>query len=268
MPQESTEKREKAKQLYVESGGIMLLKDIASQLEVPPSTVSLWKKTDQWDKSLKRKPKKKKRPGSIGNTRAAGPQPSNRNNKKALRHGLYEKIKYDTMTPEEIQLIDQVRNNDDQIQMIVNHIAELEVRERRMYARIAAVEEAASKSKDGLITDNTIFQINGKAKAGENDEETTSGKSSLSRMRKRATELIQDIEVALTIVQRQKLNAIMSLHKLTEDIITRTNEDKRLEMERRRVETLERRLALVDPAVESDTLKEARKILEEIPSAF
>lgn len=268
MPQDSTEKRGKAKQLYVESGGIMLLKDIASQLEVPPSTVSLWKKVDEWDKSLKRKPKKKPRPGSIGNKRAAGPQPSNRNNKKALRHGLYEKIKYDTMTEDEIKLIDEVRRIDDQIRLQLDLIAELDVRERRMYARIAAIQEAAIKSKDGLITDNTIFQINGKAKAGENDEESTSGKSSLSRMRKRATELIQDIESVLNIVQRQKQNAILALHKLTEDKITRENEQTRLELEKRRVDILERRLALIDPTLESDTLKEARKILEGIPSAF
>jgi len=43
------EKREQARKLYKESGGKMLLKDIAMQLGVAEGTLRSWKKRDNWD---------------------------------------------------------------------------------------------------------------------------------------------------------------------------------------------------------------------------
>ena len=78
----------------------------------------------------------------------------------------------------------------------------------------------------------------------------------------------QEIENALTAVQKQKQQAILTLHKLTEDKIIREREQRRLELEERRVALLERRLALSDPDIETDAMKEAKRLLEGIESAF
>lgn len=43
------EARERARKLYQESGGRMLLKDIAAQLGIAEGTVRSWKKRDNWD---------------------------------------------------------------------------------------------------------------------------------------------------------------------------------------------------------------------------
>lgn len=264
MPQTQTEKRETAKRLYVESGGKILLKEIAAKLEARPSTVSSWKKADKWDSCLKRKPRHRKHPTMKGNQNAAKPHPSQAGNKNALKHGRYEEIKYATMTDEEKGLMDEVRKNADQIQMQINLIAELELRESRMYTRIEALRKSAEADKEGLVTDFAMLQTN----TVETKEGKKSGPMRVGKQRKHGTDKIQEIEVALTAVQRQKQRAIICLHRLTEDQVNREIEKERLKLEKKRVNLLERRLALVDPSSESDTLKEAREILKGIPSAF
>lgn len=266
MPQTQTEKRETAKRLYVENGGKILLKEIAAQLEARPSTVSTWKRVDQWDKSLKRVPRKKRHPSMIGNQNAAKPHPSQAGNKNPLKHGRYEEIKYSTMTEDEKGLMDEVRRSADQIQMQINLIAELEVREQRMYARIEALRSAAQKDKEGLITEYAIMETKGISR--QEGDEPKNGTIRVSKQKKHGTDKIQDIENALTAVQRQKQHAILALHRLTEDKLTREIEQKRLELEKKRVSILERRLSLLDPDNETDTLKEAKEILKGIPSAF
>ncbi|WP_313507073.1 phage terminase small subunit-related protein [Brevibacillus laterosporus] len=44
--------REKAETMYLESGGNMLLKDIAEQLGVSDSQIRKWKNQDKWESKL------------------------------------------------------------------------------------------------------------------------------------------------------------------------------------------------------------------------
>lgn len=265
MPQQTTEKRETAKRLYLDNGGNILLKEIASQLETPPSTVSSWKRSDKWDSYLKRRPRKNQK-ALKGNKRSAKPHPSQLNNKNPLRHGRYEQLKYETMTDEEKSLIDEVRASADQIKMQVDLIAELEVRERRMYARIEALRLVAEKDPEKLVTNlATLETENATDKDG---KKYKSGRMLVSKSKKHVTDLIQEIENAITAVQKQKQQAILTLHKLTEDKIIRDREERRLQLEERRVQLLERRLALADPDIETDAMKEAKRLLEGIESAF
>ena len=267
MPQQTTEKRETAKRLYLESGGKILLKDIASQLETPPSTVSSWKRSDKWDSFLKRKPRKNARLLK-GNKRSAKPHPSQLNNKNPLVHGRYEQLKYATMTDEEKSLIDEVRASTDQIKMQVDLIAELEVRERRMYARIEALRLVAEKDPERLVTNFATLETESAAEADKPKKKAKPGTMRVSKAKRHVTDLIQEIENALTAVQKQKQQAILTLHKLTEDKIIREREERRLQLEERRVQLLERRLALSDPDIETDAMREAKRLLEGIESAF
>lgn len=260
MPQTQTEKRETAKRLYVESGGKITLKEVAEKVGVPPSTLSGWKKSEQWDSLLKRKPRKKKRPASKGNQRAAKPHPSQVDNKNALKTGRYEVLKYSSMTDDEKAIMEEVRRQTDQIQMQVALIGELEVREARMYARIENLRRKAAedKSKDGMVTESATYTQKGTGSKG----------TGATRNRRIVEDKIQEIETALTFVQKQKQTAILALHKLTEDKVTREVEQAKLDMEKRRLDLMERRLNLIDPNAETDAMREARELLEGIESAF
>lgn len=266
MPQSYAKERETAKRLYVESGGKILLKDLAKKLKAPPSTVSSWKKSDKWDEQLKRKPKKNQF-NMKGNRRSAKPHPSQAGNKNPLKHGRYEELKYETLTEDEKGLMDEVRRSDDQIQMLKNLIAEFEVREKRMYARIEALRLSAEKDREGLITEYAVLETKGLAPKQEG-EEPKSGAMRVSKQKKHGTDKIQDIENALTAVQKQHQAAIVSLHRLMEDKTSREIEKRKLDMEQKRLDLMERRLALIDPDADSDVLKEAREILGGIESAF
>lgn len=92
--------RDKAFELWKNSNGKMLLKDIAEQLGVSDSQVRKWKNQDQWDHKLKGNVTKK-----ISNvTKKCGGQPGNKNavgnrggkggpvgNKNAVKHGFFSK---------------------------------------------------------------------------------------------------------------------------------------------------------------------------------
>lgn len=85
--------RDKAKQLWLESGKKRLLKDIAAELQVSEEQVRKWKNQDKWDKVTL--------PNANGNvTKCKGGQPGNRNasghgapkkNSNAEKHGLFRK---------------------------------------------------------------------------------------------------------------------------------------------------------------------------------
>ena len=85
--------RDKAKQLWLESGKKRLLKDIAAELQVSEEQVRKWKNQDKWDKVTL--------PNANGNvTKHKGGQPGNKNasghgapkkNSNAEKHGLFRK---------------------------------------------------------------------------------------------------------------------------------------------------------------------------------
>ena len=53
MPRQRSPNRDKAKTMYIDSKGKMLLKDIAAQLDVKDTQVRKWKSQDKWDEELK-----------------------------------------------------------------------------------------------------------------------------------------------------------------------------------------------------------------------
>lgn len=53
MARERSPDRDKAKQIWLGSGGTMKLKDIAAALSIGDSKVPKWKALDKWDEELK-----------------------------------------------------------------------------------------------------------------------------------------------------------------------------------------------------------------------
>lgn len=53
MPRQRSPNRDKAKELYINNKGKMMLKDIASELDIPDTQIRKWKSIDKWDEELK-----------------------------------------------------------------------------------------------------------------------------------------------------------------------------------------------------------------------
>ncbi|WP_244188402.1 phage terminase small subunit-related protein [Paenibacillus kribbensis] len=137
---ERNPERDKAKQMWLESGGTMKLKDIAAALSIPEGRARKWKSVDRWQYELKGNvldssygnvPNGTK--GNAPNPRGApkgnknavgnpgGAPPGNQNakgnsggpggpfrNKKALKTGMYETIFLDTLEPNEQDTFNQI----------------------------------------------------------------------------------------------------------------------------------------------------------------
>lgn len=106
--------RDKARELWLDSGKKRPLKDIAAELQVSEEQIRKWKNQDQWDKVTLLKSK-----SNVTNHRNKGGQPGNQNavghggtgppgNKNAVKHGAYEQIYYEALPEEERSLFDSI----------------------------------------------------------------------------------------------------------------------------------------------------------------
>lgn len=168
-------KRDQAFQLWKESNGTRLLKDIAEELECSQSLIRKWKNQDSWDEKLngnvtKQKEKSNgnvtKRPGAPkGSKNAKGNKggkapPGNKNakgntggapkgNRNSVRTGEYESIMFDYMDDTEKELFEQIET--DPIYQIELTIRELSIRERRMMHRIMKYENGLTDNQRRVL---------------------------------------------------------------------------------------------------------------------
>ena len=211
LAKERSPNRDLAFEMYKESKGEMLLKDIAAALDIKEGTIRAWKNRDKWDESIgvtlqkkksnvkkecnvtsKKKQKKPTKSKTYNMTKESYPLKARPNNKNAISTGEYEKILFDTMDESELELIKNIQQ--DKIDLLVKEIQLLTVRERRMLQRIKDLSE-----KEMEIIRET-----------ENDEYT-------ELERENTIVQIQNIEEALSRVQDKKLKAIDTLHKFEVD---------------------------------------------------
>ncbi|MFJ3386849.1 phage terminase small subunit [Lysinibacillus sp. NPDC086135] len=91
-------KRDEAFQMWIESKGQMLLKDIAEQLGLSDSQIRKWKNQDKWDDQLKGNVTKsngnvtkRSRGAPAGNSNAKG-HGAPKQNQNAVTHGFFQKF--------------------------------------------------------------------------------------------------------------------------------------------------------------------------------
>lgn len=110
--------RDKAFQLWENSGRKRKLKDIAEKLGVSEEQVRKWKNQDKWDKVTLPKTKsnvtnhKGGQPGNqnaVGNKGGAAPP----GNKNAVKHGAYETIYLEALPEAERSLFESIPDSDD-----------------------------------------------------------------------------------------------------------------------------------------------------------
>lgn len=242
MARERSPEREKAKQMWLESGGTMKLKDIAAALAVPDNKVRKWKTLDKWDAALKgsapieKKGSAPRRGAPKGNRNAAGNRggapPGNQNakgnrggsggppgNKKAVTTGEFETIWMDALEEDEQELVDQV--DTDPVKQADEAIRLLSIRERRMLQRIAKLMNGLTERQRRVLKELTALKdvmIVHDEKTGVTKSipvtRTEMVESEIEETEYRAIDDIIKLEEALTRVQDKKLKAIELKNKL------------------------------------------------------
>ena len=91
--------RDKAKKMYLESGGKISTKELAAAVGVDDGRIRKWKSLDKWEDALQKQPKKKG--GQPGNKNAAGSTPAKQGNKNAVTHGAFAHVGIEDLTEEQ-----------------------------------------------------------------------------------------------------------------------------------------------------------------------
>ena len=219
-----SEKREQAYEIWLSAEGNITSREIAEKLGVKDAQVRKWKSQDKWGKEeklqelkfpLSKKAQKlqakkeehlKEHPLNgnkfgVGNKGGSAPL----GNKNNLKTGEFEKIFFDTLTPDELILLGQMNLQQiNQIEELTREIALLTIRERRIMKRIKEAEKnklimrsvSTSKGKDNL--GNLVYD-NNSTLAINNEEHILALENALSNIQDKkikAIETISKIEIA------------------------------------------------------------------------
>ena len=171
MPRARSPDRDRAKQLWLESGKKRMLKEIAAELGVSETQVRKWKSQDRWDddgkvtlpkESAKGKGNVTKRPRGApqGNQNAMGNHGgAPKGNTNSMKHGAYRQIFDDILSEEEHVFVENMSFN--QADLIRQEIATLTTRERYLMREIVKLRSNSSNlaihtvCKDGDDTSTT-----------------------------------------------------------------------------------------------------------------
>ncbi|GAA4827940.1 phage terminase small subunit [Paenibacillus vulneris] len=120
MARERSPARETAEKMYIDSGGSMKLRDIASELGLGDTQIRKWKSIDRWDDKLTgnvtvagnsnvtNPPKKRGAPlgskNALGNRGGKGGPPKNSN---AVKHGFFQRY----FPPETVEIMEQIETS-------------------------------------------------------------------------------------------------------------------------------------------------------------
>lgn len=151
MARDRSPERDKARQVWLESGGTMTAKQVAEAVGgVKPEQVRKWKSLDGWAAILEVQKPPRKRGGQPGNKNAAGAG-APVGNKNAETHGAYSTVHLDDLPPEERAYIEGLTLDTEQ-----NMLAELQLliaKEIDLQRKITALEGA---EPDSLYIDRVV----------------------------------------------------------------------------------------------------------------
>lgn len=237
MGREKNPDRAKAKRIWMKAKpGTIKLSDIAAKLGYTDSTISRWKREDNWEAQEQGMPRKRgAQPGNknavghgapIGSKNAAG-HGAPIGNQNSLVHGGYSRVFFDTLDDTELELIESM--NQDEEQLLVEEIQLLTVRERRIMQRIrqyseksvytaSAIKTEERRSFDGESDEERIAQsklYKEKVQQKVNSGERLPGNAyRFQTVSEASYSIVLKLEEALTRCQSQKQRAIDSLNKI------------------------------------------------------
>lgn len=227
MARQRDPKRDIAKEIWLESKGKKILKDIAQELGVSDSQIRKWKSLDKWGDDLKSNVTNRKSNvtnkggaptgnknaiGNKGNSRASPPK----GNKNALKTGEYETIFAEYLSDEEKGIYQSI--TDDPFFVMSEEVRLLKIRQRRMMQRITDAEAGLNEKEQEML-----YELRGRKTLIESKK---SGKKVevevpdlvLTEMKEHSFRKINDvllIEDALTRVSNTLQKAIKQLNELS-----------------------------------------------------
>ena len=140
--------RDKSKDRFLESNGALSNKELALKAGVSEARIRKWKAEDKWKEALEKKPRR--RGAQPGNKNAiGGGAPSG--NINALTHGAFKTITLTDLTPEQIEIIDNL-GLDPQTNLL-NELKSLMAKKMYLEARISEYNQEAA---DVLHTDKVV----------------------------------------------------------------------------------------------------------------
>ena len=92
MARDRSPERDKARQIWLDSGGTMTAREVAEKVGAKPEQVRKWKSLDDWNAALEAQKPPRKRGGQPGNKNAAGAG-APMGNKNAETHGAYSAVR-------------------------------------------------------------------------------------------------------------------------------------------------------------------------------
>ncbi len=249
MPRQRSPDSIKAEKMYKDGTSLV---DIGKALGVPAGTVRRWKSTQNWDgkkqekkseRSEKKKPKPKAKKKASVRKRKKGAQPGNTNgtgaptgNKRAEKHGAYSAVYWDTLDPDEMQILDNMTSDEEEL--LIQQITLYTIRERRIMKAISKYRSPDEHGRDKVLyissvsTQENIRKWNRDPVKAEEERllyeervrekvearERLPGEAQQKVTQTSATiDLLARLERELTSVQSQKTKAITALAQLRLD---------------------------------------------------
>lgn len=236
MARKKDENREKAKQLFLDSEGLMSNPEIAEALGVDSAKVRKWKCIDKWKEALENKPKKKG--GQIGNQNAKGHGAPPRN-KNAETHGAYSTVYFDELTEEEKTLIESVTLDTED--NMLRELQTLIAKENDLKKRINSLN---NDDTGQLYTDKVVEMRTPKKADNEDGDPYGEYAGGEGEGKKPALDVAMETTIKSSAFERaMKLEA--ELNKIHGRIIKLLDSIKSYELEQRRISLEEKRYALM-----------------------
>jgi len=199
MARAKTPGRDKAKDIWLDSGGTASTKELAAAVGVPEARIRKWRSLDKWRDELDLK----KRGGQRGNTNAAG-HGAPKGNANAETHGAYSRVHLDSLPPDERAYIEALEL--DAESAMLREFQLLMAKERDLTRRIAAY---AGADPAALYVDRVVEML-----VPRGNERLTNSRKKLESLQIERDNLAWEIESA----PRRSDAAIKKLDKLDLEI--------------------------------------------------
>lgn len=213
MPRARSPNRDKAFELWLESGKSRTIKNISEELGVSENQVRKWKNQDKWENkealpnvtisngntartngnvTNQSKPEKRKRGGQKGN-------------QNRYVHGLYANPTMDMIPQEELNRLSQM-NFDNPAELLIDEIMLLTVRERQLLESIQRYQD----QKNGLSLDGVTRRV----VENEGARDSRSKQVETTTRTRDVFDVIQKLQAELTKVQKEKRQYLSELRIL------------------------------------------------------
>ncbi len=213
MPRPRSPNRDKAFELWLESGKNRTIKDISEELGVSENQVRKWKNQDNWENrealpnvtisngntaqtngnvTNQSKPAKRKRGGQKGN-------------KNRYEHGLYANPTMDMIPQKELERLQRMDFEDEE-SIIIDEIILLTSRERQLMESIQRYQD----QKNGLSLDGVTRRV----VENEGARDSRSKQVETTTRTRDVFDVIQKLQAELTKVQKEKRQYLSELRIL------------------------------------------------------